>query len=94
MRQPHPLPRARLEKLSTERLLQILKIARSAGFDLWCGEFPSWMVGGSRLKTESLASYEARVAGYEAKWNAEKAQIDAYEKDLKGILATREHVPR
>ena len=81
LRAPHPLRREQLEKLSTQRLLQILKVARRAEINLWCSccNLPSWEV--DKFLTE-------------AEWKREKDEADSYLANIKAVLATREHVER
>jgi hypothetical protein len=81
LRAPHPLSREQLEKLSTQRLLQVLKVARRAELGLWCPccNLPRWEV--DKCLTE-------------AEWKREKEEADFYLSNIKAVLATREHVER
>jgi len=97
VRKPHPLPQSMLERLSTQRLLNVLKVARQEEIALWIdGEYPSWRVGFQRGKEhwESQSAYEKRKAEAEQAWNQRKSEADAYLASIRSILATREHVER
>jgi len=80
---PHPLPDEKLAKLSTQRLLQVLKIARRASNGNVCdscGEHFSQCVGMS----------EKDRADFMICW---KEALD-YEARVKAVLAKREHLDR
>jgi hypothetical protein len=81
LKAPHPLPKERLDRLSTHRLLQVLKVARRAEFRLYCPccNMPTWQTEGGTT---------------EAEWKRDKDEAESYIANIKAVLATREHVER
>ena len=83
MRAPHPLSDEKLRRLSTQRLLEVLKLARrwaSLAMCESCGESLTVCVG---------VSEEDRT-----EWKKDQAEADAYEARIKALLATRPHLER
>ena len=77
LKHPHPLPNEQLQKMSTQRLLEVLKVARSAGKKMWLNPgIPNYF---------GLSSQQ--------EWEVEDKKIGEYVANIKAELDKREHVP-
>ncbi|MFA6049880.1 MAG: hypothetical protein WC761_01665 [Candidatus Paceibacterota bacterium] len=76
-----PLSKEKLEKLSTQRLLQVLRIARIIHEGLYCSccQLPLW-------ETDRFYS--------EKEWKQNNEMIEKYLADIKNVLSGREHLEK